>query len=122
MSALLNPPPGIFDLVSYQIDPQGVISIFVLYMCYVLHLGCKKEGSVVTGLRLSDQMEQRLNHLAHETRRPKSFYIREAIQEYLEGHEDCLLVLASYEEHLKNGKKGIFLNELKKYRLDDDKR
>ena len=75
----------------------------------------------MTGLRLPEGLEKRLNHLAHETRRSKSFYIREAIQEYLEEHEDYLLASASYEEYLKSGKKGISLDEMKKkYRLDDD--
>ncbi len=75
----------------------------------------------MTGLRLPEGLEKRLNHLAHETRRSKSFYIREAIQEYLEKHEDYLLATASYEEYVKSGKKGIPLDELKKkYRLDDD--
>lgn len=59
----------------------------------------------MTGLRLPEGLENRLNHLAHETRRSKSFYIREAIQEYLEEHEDYLLATASYEDYLKNGKK-----------------
>lgn len=75
----------------------------------------------MTGLRLPEELDNRLNHLVHQTKRSKSFYIREAIQEYLEGHEDYLLASASYEDYLKSGKKGISLNDLKKkYRLDDD--
>lgn len=75
----------------------------------------------MTGLRLPEVIENRLNYLAHETKRSKSFYIREAIQEYLEEHEDYLLASASYEEYLKSGKKGISLDELKKkYQLDGD--
>jgi RHH-type transcriptional regulator, rel operon repressor / antitoxin RelB len=74
----------------------------------------------MTGLRLPERLEKRLDHLAHETKRSKSFYIREAIQEYLEEHENYLLASASYEDYLKSGKKGISLNELKKkYHLDD---
>jgi RHH-type rel operon transcriptional repressor/antitoxin RelB len=75
----------------------------------------------ITGLRLPVELNSRLNHLVHETKRPQSFYIREAIQEYLEEHEAYLLASASYEEYLKSGKKGISLDELrKKYHLDDD--
>ena len=74
----------------------------------------------MTSLRLPEGLEERLNHLVHETRRSKSFYIREAIKEYLEEHEDYLLASASYEEYLKSGKKGISLDDLqKKYELDD---
>lgn len=75
----------------------------------------------MTGLRLPEGLENRLNFLAHETRRSKSFYIREAIEEYLEEHEDALLATASYEDYVKNGKRGTSLDEIKKkYRLDDD--
>jgi RHH-type rel operon transcriptional repressor/antitoxin RelB len=75
----------------------------------------------MTGLRLPEELDTRLNHLAHETKRSKSFYIREAIQEYLQEHEDYLLATASYEEYLKSGKKGISLDEIKKkYHLNDD--
>lgn len=77
----------------------------------------------MTGLRLPEGLENRLNRLAHETRRPKSFYLREALEEYLEEHEDALLAMASYEEYVKNGKKGITLEEMKKkYRLNADEK
>jgi RHH-type rel operon transcriptional repressor/antitoxin RelB len=74
----------------------------------------------MTGLRLPDGLEDRLNHLALETRRSKSFYLREALQEYLKEHEETLLAMASYEDYVKNGKKGISLDKMKeKYQLDD---
>lgn len=75
----------------------------------------------MTGLRLPEGLEHRLNFLAHETKRSKSFYIREALEEYLEEHEDALLAAASYEDYVKNGKRGISLDEVrKKYHLSDD--
>lgn len=75
----------------------------------------------MTGLRLPETLETRLNHLAHETKRSKSFYIRQAIQEFLEEHEDYLLAAASYEEYLRSGKKGVSLEKIKKkYKLDDE--
>ena len=75
----------------------------------------------MTGLRLPEGLEVRLNHLATETRRSKSFYLREALEKYLEEHEDTILAMASYEDYVKNGKKGISLDTMKKkYHLDDD--
>jgi RHH-type rel operon transcriptional repressor/antitoxin RelB len=75
----------------------------------------------MTGLRLPEELETRLNHLAHETKRSKSFYIRQAIAEFLEEHEDYLLAAASYEEYLRSGKKGIAFETIKKkYKLDDE--
>jgi RHH-type transcriptional regulator, rel operon repressor / antitoxin RelB len=75
----------------------------------------------MTGLRVPQTLETRLNHLAHETKRSKSFYIRQAIEEFLEEHEDYLLASASYEEYLRHGKKGISLEKIKKkYKLNED--
>ncbi|MBM3611087.1 MAG: ribbon-helix-helix protein, CopG family [Alphaproteobacteria bacterium] len=74
----------------------------------------------MTGLRLPEGLDGRLNHLAAETKRSKSFYLREALEEYLEEHEEALLAIASYEDYMKSGRKGISLSEIKKkYNLDD---
>ena len=75
----------------------------------------------MTGLRLPEELDHRLSHLSHETKRSKNFYIRKALQEYLAKHEDYLLASASYEDYLKRGKKGLSLIQLqKKYDLNDD--
>lgn len=44
-------------------------------------------------LKLPKDLENRLNNLAAVTHRPKSFYMREALQEYLEEHEDTFIAL-----------------------------
>jgi RHH-type rel operon transcriptional repressor/antitoxin RelB len=72
------------------------------------------------GVRLPDHLEQRLNTLAEQTNRSKSFYMREALEQYLEDKEDYLLAVASLEEFEKSGKKAISLEELsKQLKLDD---
>jgi RHH-type transcriptional regulator, rel operon repressor / antitoxin RelB len=72
------------------------------------------------GVRLPDHLEQRLNMLAEQTHRSKSFYIREALEQYLEDKEDYLLAVAALEEFEKSGKKTISLEELsKQLKLDD---
>lgn len=48
-------------------------------------------------LRVEDDMDARLDHLAHETGRSKSYYARLAIQQFLEDREDYLLGLAVLE-------------------------
>jgi RHH-type rel operon transcriptional repressor/antitoxin RelB len=45
-------------------------------------------------VRLTGDIEQRLAALALATERPKSFYVRKAIEAYLDDHEDYLLALA----------------------------
>lgn len=47
--------------------------------------------SVATSLRLPEEMNSRLNELAKETGRSKTFYILKALEEYLEDIEDIYL-------------------------------
>ena len=44
-------------------------------------------------LKLPADLEARLNQLSEKTKRPKSFYMREALVEYLEAYEDAFLAL-----------------------------
>ncbi len=44
-------------------------------------------------LKLPVDLESRLNRLSEKTRRPKSYYMREALSEYLEEYEDAYLAL-----------------------------
>ena len=55
------------------------------------------------GVRLSDDMDQRLARLSSRTHRSKSHYVKEAIQSYLDAHEEALLAVADYEEKVRNG-------------------
>ncbi len=44
-------------------------------------------------LKLPKELENRLENLAVKTRRSKSFYMREALQQYLEENEEGYLAL-----------------------------
>lgn len=69
-------------------------------------------------IRLPDEIEKRLEELAKKTGRTKSFYVRQAILEYLEDMEDYYLA----EERLKSfdEAKTIPLEEImKRYGLED---
>ncbi len=48
-------------------------------------------------VRLDEQTEARLNKLAEETGRSKSYYVKQAIAAYLLDREDYLLALAALE-------------------------
>jgi RHH-type rel operon transcriptional repressor/antitoxin RelB len=50
------------------------------------------------GVRLDEETEARLEALARQTGRSKSYYVRQAIAAYLEEHEDYLLALARLEK------------------------
>ena len=61
-------------------------------------------------VRLPEDLEKRLSHLSRVTKRPKSFYVREAIERSLEDIEDIYLAETAYEDFLKSGEKAIPLN------------
>ena len=48
-------------------------------------------------VRLDPETENKLNRLANETGRSKSYYVKQAIANYLEEREDYLLALAVLE-------------------------
>ncbi len=52
-------------------------------------------------LRLGENIEKRLDVLAKETGRTKTFYVREAIENHLSDMEDVYLANKAYEELLK---------------------
>lgn len=69
-------------------------------------------------IRLPEEIEKRLEELAKKTGRTKSYYVRQAILEYLEDMEDYYLV----EERLKsfNEANTIPLEEImKRHGLED---
>jgi RHH-type transcriptional regulator, rel operon repressor / antitoxin RelB len=59
--------------------------------CYVKHV------KQMLGIRLEPELEEKLDSLAKETGRSKSYYAREAIRQYLEDHEDYLKGIAALE-------------------------
>ena len=67
-------------------------------------------------IRLSDEMYNRLNKLAEKTGRTRSYYVKEAILEYMEDMEDTYLAISRIE----NPEGDLSLEEAKKeLGLDD---
>ncbi|MCE3238901.1 MAG: Ribbon-helix-helix protein copG family [Gammaproteobacteria bacterium] len=67
----------------------------------------------ILNTRIPDDLSQHLEHLADETDRSKSYYVRKAIEEFLLDYEDSLLAISQLEE--KNSR--ISFDEMVK-RLD----
>ena len=61
-------------------------------------------------LKISADLEKRLNRLAQKTKKPKSYHIREALKEYVEEYEDAYLAL----ERLNAKAKYLSTKELEK--------
>ena len=49
-------------------------------------------------IRLPDDMERRLYRLSQQTGRSKSYYVKKALNEFLEDREDYLLAVARLEK------------------------
>jgi len=62
-------------------------------------------------VRLPEEMEKRIERLAKSTRRPKSFFIKEALNNYLDDMEDYYEVLKRKNDKERNL---ITLEELEK--------
>lgn len=72
--------------------------------------------SCVLPIRLSDDLNDRLDNLAKETGRTKTYYARQAITTYLEDMEDTYLAL----QRLETPQKYLTTEELEKdLGLDD---
>jgi RHH-type rel operon transcriptional repressor/antitoxin RelB len=52
----------------------------------------------MVAVRLPKELDERLERVASETHRSKSYYIRKALEQYLEDKEDYLLAVARLEE------------------------
>jgi RHH-type rel operon transcriptional repressor/antitoxin RelB len=50
-------------------------------------------------VRLPEKMEERLSELARQTHRPKSYYVKQALQDFLDEHEEHLLALSRLEKN-----------------------
>ncbi len=64
--------------------------------------------------RIPESLDMRLNALIEKTHRSKGYFVRHALERYLEDEEDLADAIASYEEHLRLGKKGLSMVEMKK--------
>ncbi len=51
------------------------------------------------GVRIEKELEAKLDSLARKTGRTKSYYVREAVRQYLEDREDYLKALAVLERN-----------------------
>ncbi|MBF0785800.1 ribbon-helix-helix domain-containing protein [Muribacter muris] len=58
-------------------------------------------------VRLPNELQQRLDYLATQTGRAKSFYVKQALEAYLEDLEDLLLANAVLER-VRAGKEKVY--------------
>ena len=69
---------------------------------------------MAVSIRLDPEVEQRLDHLAAQTGRAKSFYLRELIEGGLEDLEDFYLADATMERVRRGSEKLLDSNQVRK--------
>ena len=69
---------------------------------------------MAVSIRLDPQIEQRLDHLASQTGRPKSYYLRELIEGGLEDLEDFYLADAAMERVRRGTEKLLDASQVRK--------
>lgn len=65
-------------------------------------------------IRLSKDLEARLDALAARTNRAKAYYVKKALTKFLEDQEEIEWATQAYKEFLESGKQTISLEEVKK--------
>lgn len=64
-------------------------------------------------VRLPKKTEERLAALSARTHRSKSYYIKKALDQFLEDEEDYAALVDAYEEHLRTKGKSYSLEQMK---------
>jgi len=85
----------------------------------MLYVYCKEEKPMLA-IRLPEEIEERLDVLAKETGRTKTFYVREAILEHLDDMEDVYLAEKRLADiRAGNSKPAPLKDVMKRYDLED---
>lgn len=70
-------------------------------------------------VRVPQELENRLDRLVSTTNRSRSYFVKKALERYLEDEEDYAQAVSAYEEHIRSGGKTYTLEELKeRYELE----
>jgi len=65
-------------------------------------------------VRVPKELEARLDHMAAKTNRSRSYFVKKALERYLEDEEDYADAVAAYEEHIRSGGKGYTGEEIRR--------
>jgi len=65
-------------------------------------------------IRLSKDLDARLDALASRTNRAKAYYVKKALTKFLEEQEEIEWASQAYKEYLESGQKTIPFDQVKK--------
>lgn len=83
-------------------------------MCYALLQKKYRKFMANLSVRIPDQLDFALEVVAKKQERNKSFFIRKALENYLEDFQDYQIAKKEYAKYLSNGKKSLDLKDLAK--------
>lgn len=66
-------------------------------------------------VRFPEDLDKRLDNLARITKRTKSYFIREALEKYIDELEDIYLAETEYEEFLKSKLESVSIEEMERH-------
>jgi len=84
-----------------------MFNVDVIYVIHIIHVA--KKARKMTSIRLDNDTENRLNHLARVTGRTKSYYLRKLISENLDDLENQFLA----EQRLEMPKQRVGLDQMR---------
>ena len=67
----------------------------------------KEVHQTMLTIRLSKEMDFQLSALANRTHRPKSFYVKKALQKFLDEEAEYEWAAAAYKDFLESGEQTI---------------
>lgn len=65
-------------------------------------------------VRISKELEARLDRLAQSAERSKSYYVKKALEKFLEEEEERQIAIKAYESFVKSGKRVHSFEEVMK--------
>ncbi|CAO4844240.1 MAG: hypothetical protein CNLJKLNK_01273 [Holosporales bacterium] len=87
-------------------------------MYYTVYISTLQEAHMLS-VRVSQDLEHRLEALAKKTHRSKGYFVKQALERYLEDEEDLADAVIAYEEFLRQNEPGFSLEDMKKrYNID----
>jgi RHH-type rel operon transcriptional repressor/antitoxin RelB len=63
-------------------------------------------------VRISKELEDRLDRLAKKTQRSKSYYVKKSLEAFLGQEEERQIAIDAYDAYLKSGKKTYTFEEV----------
>ena len=84
-----------------------------MQLCYTCYTSLTIESIIMVGVRLGEKTEERLAHLAQMTGRSKSYYLKQAVEKFLDEREEYLIAISELEK-VHQGESTIGIKELMK--------